>query len=301
MSSRVLSLSAMLLVLLGAGCDGAHETKTSQETLIQDVRHRIQDFESITSSTSPTNNRAIIESRFRLATQQFSLGKQTLAFQLFNKDRTPLDPEQLQLVHEKLVHLLLVRKDMTQFQHLHPEFVDGAWVTDVSFTEPGDYYIYVDVTPLQETPMVFHDSFKVAGTPTYAEPNPNVDRAVRTDGYYVTLETAENTELVTGWNNVRYVVTREGTPPAFDPYLGAYGHVVALKHFDALVFAHTHPLDNAAPKDGSLGFAVEFPTPGRYTLYAQFNLDSTVHTFPITVDVKTRTAAQPEEAHGETH
>lgn len=37
--------------------------------------------------------------------------------------------------------------------------------------------------------------------------------------------------------------------------------------------------------NGMVKFVATFPTAGRYTLYAQFSVDGSIKTFPITVDV----------------
>ena len=39
------------------------------------------------------------------------------------------------------------------------------------------------------------------------------------------------------------------------------------------------------PTDGKVIFEGAFPVKGRYTLYTQFNVNGSIKTFPITVDV----------------
>ena len=69
------------------------------------------------------------------------------------------------------------------------------------------------------------------------------------------------------------------------PYLGAFGHVVILRHNAPEDFLHVHPITEIQPTDGTVAFATTFPTSGRYTLYGQFNVEGVVKTFPITIDV----------------
>ena len=47
--------------------------------------------------------------------------------------------------HEQRMHLIVVRRDGTGFQHLHPELgADGAWRTPLTLPEPGAYRVFAD-------------------------------------------------------------------------------------------------------------------------------------------------------------
>jgi hypothetical protein len=71
------------------------------------------------------------------------------------------------------------------------------------------------------------------------------------------------------------------------PYLGAYGHLVALREGD-LAYLHVHP--DGHPGDGTTApgpdvvFGAEVPSPGRYLLFLDFRHDGEVHTAPFVVD-----------------
>jgi hypothetical protein len=73
-------------------------------------------------------------------------------------------------------------------------------------------------------------------------------------------------------------VTRDGRPVAVEQYLGAKGHLVALRHGD-LAFLHVHP------DESSLRFMAQFPTAGRYRLFLQFKSEGRVHTAAFTQEV----------------
>jgi hypothetical protein len=79
-------------------------------------------------------------------------------------------------------------------------------------------------------------------------------------------------------SDLAFDVTRGGTPVTVQPYLGAQGHLVALREGD-LAFLHVHPDEN------SLRFMAEFPTAGRYRLFLQFKTDGRVHTAAFTQEV----------------
>ncbi len=59
-----------------------------------------------------------------------------------------------------------------------------------------------------------------------------------------------------------------GDPVTVEPYLGARGHLVALREGDG-AYLHVHPLDEDASGRGPVRFATSFPTAGRYRLFLQ--------------------------------
>jgi hypothetical protein len=79
---------------------------------------------------------------------------------------------------------------------------------------------------------------------------------------------------------VSFVVRAGGQPVTPDPYLGAAGHLVALRTSD-LAYLHAHPVGGGATAD----FAVAFPGPGTYRLFFQFSAGGAVHTAAFTYEV----------------
>ena len=54
--------------------------------------------------------------------------------------------------HEKRLHLIVVRRDGTGFQHVHPELdvPTGVWTTEVDL-RPGDWRVLADFVPAAPT------------------------------------------------------------------------------------------------------------------------------------------------------
>jgi hypothetical protein len=49
------------------------------------------------------------------------------------------------LEHDRRMHLIVVRRDLTGFQHPHPEMApDGTWSTPLELGEPGGYRVFAD-------------------------------------------------------------------------------------------------------------------------------------------------------------
>ena len=87
-----------------------------------------------------------------------------------------------------------------------------------------------------------------------------------------------------------------------DPYLGASGHLVAIRGGD-LAYLHVHP--NEDENTPVVTFTAEFPTAGVYRLFFDFALNDTVRTARSlsrspTPATATRTRA-PTDAHEEGH
>lgn len=79
------------------------------------------------------------------------------------------------------------------------------------------------------------------------------------------------------------------------PFLGAAGHLVALRTGD-LAYLHVHPMDDSAgrsPSDPQVVFTAEAPTPGRYLLYLDFQVDGQVHTATFALDAAQAAPSSP--------
>lgn len=188
--------------------------------------------------------------------------------------------------HEKEMHLIVVRRDLTGFAHLHPER-DGAgtWRVPVNLAEAGAYRVFADFAPtaLGEAITLGSDLF-VSGTYAAAEPSA-LSSAWSADGYEVALSGDPRAGTAA---DLSFVVRRDGVEVAdLEPYLGAFGHLVSLREGD-LAYLHTHPAEEAraeARGGPAIRFGTAFPTAGRYRLYLNFAHAGTVRTAEFTVAV----------------
>ena len=146
--------------------------------------------------------------------------------------------------HEKKLHLIVVRRDTSGFQHVHPEMApDGTWSVPLTLPAAGSYRAFADFAPTGGKAMTLGADLSVAGDYRPAAYAPS--RTANVDGYTVELAgdlTAGKTSPVT------LSVSRGGVPVTdLQPYLGAYGHLVALREGD-LAYLHVHP--EGEPGDG---------------------------------------------------
>ncbi len=183
--------------------------------------------------------------------------------------------------HERAMHLIIVRRDLTGYQHLHPTMdADGTWVARVTLPEAGAYRAFADFNARGEDHTLGTD-LQVAGEYRPAA-LPHPDDTASTNGYEVSLS-SEATEG-RARSTLAFTVSKHGREVTdIEPYLGARGHLVALREGD-LAFLHVHPEDDATEGAG-INFRAEYPSRGAYRLFLQFKHDGAVRAVAFTEEV----------------
>lgn len=129
-------------------------------------------------------------------------------------------------LHGKQLHLIVVRRDLASFQHLHPEMSpDGTWSVDVDLAEPGTYRAFADFQPEGKGGgLTLGQDLFVAGR-SVPQPLPAPAASTHVNGYDVELAGT----LVPGeTSRLTLTLTRDGEPVTdLQPYLEAYGHLVS--------------------------------------------------------------------------
>lgn len=188
--------------------------------------------------------------------------------------------------HDKQLHLIAVRTDTSGFQHVHPTMDPaGIWTTELDLT-PGAWRLFTDFQPTGfGTSLTLGVNLSVPGDYRPSPlPAPNLTAIV--DGYTVTL----NGDLVAGrMSDLTLNISRGGMPVIdLQPYLGAFGHLVALRAND-LAYLHVHPQgepgDGVTPAGPDITFGATAPSAGTYRLYLDFQHNGVVRTAEFTVTV----------------
>jgi hypothetical protein len=201
-----------------------------------------------------------------------------VAFRIIGSDGRPV--RDFDIEHEKGMHLIVVRRDLTGFQHLHPSLdADGAWRATTTIPAAGSYRVFADFSHDGE-PHTLASDLAGDGRVDWHELPPETNTAMTADGYDV--EVAGGSAEAGREAELRFTVTHDGDPVAVEPYLGAGGHLVALREGD-LAYLHVHPTGGAG--SGTVSFMTEFPTEGRYRLFLQFKHEGKVHTAAFTREV----------------
>lgn len=187
--------------------------------------------------------------------------------------------------HGKELHFIVASRDLTVYRHLHPvRAADGTWSTPVDLPEAGGYRVFADFKPKGATEgLTLGADLAVTGSYEAAE-LPKQRTTATVDGYEVALDGGLRAGAAT---ELRLRVTKDGKPVTdLEPYLGAYGHLVALRAGD-LAYLHVHP--NGEPGDGrtepgpEVSFTAEAPSPGAYRLFLDFKHEGKVRTAAFTV------------------
>jgi len=203
--------------------------------------------------------------------------------------------------HEKRLHLIAVRRDFTGFQHVHPQLSpDGTWSTALDLTA-AQWRVFADFKPAGADALTLGTDLAVAGT-YRPQPPAGESRTAEVDGYTVTLDG----DLAAGAEaELTLSIERDGAPVTdLEPYLGAYGHLVALRSGD-LAYLHVHP--DGTPGDGTtqpgpdVVFYAAVPSEGTYHLYLDFKHEGVVRTAAFTVSTSGTAvpsgADQPDDGH----
>jgi hypothetical protein len=231
------------------------------------------------TAADPVRGMGVSEGGLRLALQQAELRRgrpAELRFSLVGSDGQTV--RDFEVEHEKRMHLILVRRDGQGFQHLHPELGDdGVWHVRLTLPDAGSYRVFADFKYGGEAQTLAAD-LAVDGEADYLPlpaPATSVDAG---DGYRVRIDAPA---LRAGREaELRFNVSRDGKPVRTQPYLGAGGHLVALREGD-LAYLHVHPEGH----DETVSFMTELPSEGRYRLYLQFKHGGRVHTAEFTQEV----------------
>ncbi|MGX6602923.1 hypothetical protein ACWKSP_12415 [Micromonosporaceae bacterium Da 78-11] len=180
------------------------------------------------------------------------------------------------VVHDKPLHLVVIRRDLSGFQHLHPTMgLDGTWSIDLTLAQPGIYRMVADFTAVvggKQIATTLGSDLTVAGSyAPLALPAPV--QTVSTMGFEVGYEgkpsIGSTQPIMVG------VAGADRRPAALEPYLGAFGHLVVLRQGD-LAYVHVHP--EAQLVDGKVKFWLTVPSSGTYRMFFDFQVAGQVHT-----------------------
>jgi len=172
--------------------------------------------------------------------------------------------------HERELHLIVVRHDLTGFRHVHPtRGSDGSWSVPLTFDAPGPYRVYADFAEAGEAPQAVVHDVTVPGDYDAREVSGPERRTAPAgaDRVQVTGDLEPGREAV-----LAFSVTDAGRPVTdLEPYLGAQAHLVLLRA-DDLSYLHVHP------EGDELAFATTVPGAGSYAAFLETKRDGVVRT-----------------------
>src|SRR4051794_16842223 len=140
--------------------------------------------------------------------------------------------------HDKDLHLVVVSDDLADYRHLHPALSsDGTWSTELGLPRAGGYRAYADFAAAGAEPVTLGADLVAAGE-LAPEPLPAPASSATVDGYDVRLDGSVTAGVDA---ELRFTVRHDGQAVRdLEPYLGAYGHLVAIRASDH-AYLHVHP------------------------------------------------------------
>ncbi len=219
-----------------------------------------------------------------------------------------------EITHTKQMHVIVVRKDLAYFQHVHPQFDEATGVftlSDLTLPADGEYRIFADFAPAggqkdsvgMPLPVTLSEDVSVGSGANYTpQPIGSQERTKTFEGYQVSLSTDK--PLKSGTESMlTFDLKQKGKAVAdLEPYLGALGHSVVLREGN-LDFIHAHPVEDlTAKQNGKVDFMVDFPEAGTYKIFTQFQRGGKVFTtdFVVSVAQGTSTGSMPGMDHSVT-
>ncbi len=251
-----------------------------------------------TTSMIPESINYNVNVQFDPATPQ--AGKPTHLSLIVTEQKVGEPIKQFDIIHDKLMHLIIVNsEDLSHFAHIHPKLDKETGIFHIThtFAKAGKYKMWIDVKPKGGIQILTAFAFNVEGQPvhspaTLAHEQTQVKNVVA-DGqsYQVTLN-CQPEQLVAGRDTKMTFEIRDanGKPISnLEPLMAAGGHCVIIDA-DAREFLHVHPaeeVDNVAGWRGgpSVSFLANFPKPGLYRAWGQFQHEGRLLTADFTFEV----------------
>lgn len=223
-----------------------------------------------------------------------------LRFDIRDQDNTVL--KDFEPVYEKQMHLIVVRKDRTNFQHIHPTFekATGRFViTNLQFPTDGEYRLFADFIPRNaqmdstgnKLPITLYYDIKAGNLSKYKPVTfGNDNTASNVNGFQTDLvlisHDSATASLVNGIPQLIGVNINKDKQPfkRLQLYHGALGHMVVLGPNLEFIRAVTMS-DDLSNQSGLIPFKVTFPDPGQYKLFLQTQVNDQVMTTDYTLTV----------------
>ena len=239
------------------------------------------------SSTVPLLSAENVQVKWSLDDGEIPVsGKETqIQIRIMQSNGAPI--ETFETNHEKLLHLIVISKDLSYFNHIHPEYKgNGIFEIENGFPAGGDYRLIADFKPAGGDAMTKMTWTSIGGKSSGLQlVIPDKELVHNAQGVKVTLlidrlESGQESKLTFTFADEQ---TNEPITD-LEPYLGAIGHVVILSE-DGERYVHVHAEEGQATGPEAV-FETAFRTAGVYKIWGQFQRNQQVFTVAYVVNVK---------------
>ena len=256
---------------------------------------------TVATSVIPESINYNVNVQFDPATPQ--AGKQTRLSLVVTEQKVGEPIKQFDIIHDKLMHLIIVNKeDLSHFAHIHPKLDSetGIFHIEHTFAKAGKYKMWIDAKPKGGMQTLTAFTFNVEGQPvhfptTIAAEQTRVKK-VDTEGqnYQIALN-YEPEQLIAGRDTKMTFEIKDanGSPISnLEPLMAAGGHCVIIDSYGR-EFLHVHPAEEINDVGSWRGgpyvsFLANFPKPGLYRAWGQFQHEGRLLTSEFTFEVVAR-------------
>ncbi len=328
-----LSVAGMALAFAAfiTGCMMADHAMTNADAVPTAQAHP-----ALVPISDVNESKPVFRAEFVTAPAEVKAGEPvTLSFTI--RDAKGASVRQMQIVHEKPMHLLVVSSDLAEFTHIHPEpQPDGTFKIAHTFLNGGAYKLYADFTPQGASQVIESVDLNVIGNarPRVALVEDKTMTKV-VDGLRVTMKPDKTLRAADELMLNFAVADAKSGKPAIDlqPYLGALAHFVIISE-DTTDFLHAHPMTKeemngmramsgmdhaasphshgaremsdraetrAANSPSEVAAHTTFPRAGLYKVWAQFQRSGRVITVPFVLRVAANQDAPAISANNTTN
>ena len=215
-----------------------------------------------------------------------------LKIALHDKSDKPITD--LQVSHERILHVILVSEDLEEFKHVHPEdakeYVFSAQRSEfelpLALSKAGRYRVLIDANRLGNE-VSATDWLSVSGTASALLIKKDLASDKLFDGYRVVLSVQPRSPKTGEEIRLSYSLEKDGKQVLeTDKFLGADMHL-AIMPINLSTMIHTHGLISVIKQNssGEIDAHYTFPFPGLWKIYGQFQHKGKVVTTEFMVEV----------------
>lgn len=196
-------------------------------------------------------------------------------------------------IHDKLMHLIIVSKDLSYFAHIHPTFENSNNTFSIyhNFPEAGEYKVWIDFKPKKGSQTLVTLELEVAGSPLHNLIPLIKDRQYlkNVEGHYQISLIAPNEIGIDKEIDITFKISDQYGKPimGLEPLMGAGGHSVIISS-NIQDFLHVHPAEEVQldwQGGPEVSFKTKFTNGGLYKVWGQFQHKGRVITADFILEV----------------
>lgn len=213
-------------------------------------------------------------------------------------DKTGKSINDFEMVHEKLMHLIIVSDDLEYFQHIHPIYMgNGRFEVVANLPISGTYTIYSDYKPQGESPQVavmklMSDDPTPTNIPPFFISNTHkiiqgIDVSLNIQQVIQNNSNNDNTIPVTLTFNLKSI--HNFPLRNLQPFLGEKAHLIMIRqsrNLDRQDYVHVHPTDHNFYNAENMTFHSVFQQAGNYKMWLQFKYDDQIITADFLINIR---------------